>query len=557
LLLFQLLRAPVGSRLVRTDFDGITLTLGIATTNPNASCPACGHESWRGHSHYTRGLAEEPVFGRRVRLRMTVRRFLCPSSGCPRRIFVEPLHGFAARHARTTTRLAQTHVAIGLALGGEGGARLAEKTAVPTSPDTLLRRVKKAGTRSSGSLRFVGIDDWAWCKGQRYGTIVVDLETGDVVDLLPDRDAATVRTWLEAHPGVELVSRDRSSAYSQAASEAAPKAQQVADRWHLLKNVREAVERLLERYLPVITDALKPADADPGRMADASVRDDANATTALEPTPQESPSAPTPASPRREASLAKRQRRVEQFERVHELRRQGTPIRQIARDLDMSRKSVRRYLRRERCPDWRPGRATRSGMDVHREWIDARIAEGRINASELHRELASRGVRLSYPTVRRFLAKRLGRSGKTRPRVNAAKPKPAPPPSPKQLSFDWVRRPEKRTVEAQGRLDAIRAASPDLTAALDLADEFTALIRKRSTGTLTEWLSRAEVSPCPEVRHFAEGIRRDESAVNAAVTTRWSNGPVEGHVNRLKTIKRQMYGRAGFALLKARVVSVA
>ena len=203
------------------------------------------------------------------------------------------------------------------------------------------------------------------------------------------------------------------------------------------------------------------------------------------------------------------------------------------------------------------GRARRSGMDAHREWIDARIAEGRINASELHRELASRGVRLSYATVRRYLTKRLGRAGKARPRVNAAKPKPAPPPSPKQLSFDWVRRPEKRTVEAQARLDKIRAASPDLTAALDLADEFTALIRKQSTGTLKEWLSRAEVSPCPEVRHFAEGIRRDESAVNAAMTTRWSNGPVEGHVNRLKTIKRQMYGRAGFALLKARVVSVA
>ena len=141
--------------------------------------------------------------------------------------------------------------------------------------------------------------------------------------------------------------------------------------------------------------------------------------------------------------------------------------------------------------------------------------------------------------------------------VNAAKPKPTPPPSPRQLSFDWVRRPEKRTAEAQARLDKIRAASPELTIALDLADEFTALIRKQSTGTLKDWLSRAEVSPCPEVRHFAEGIRRDESAVDAAVTTRWSNGPVEGHVNRLKTIKRQMYGRAGFALLKARVVSAA
>jgi transposase/DNA-binding CsgD family transcriptional regulator len=557
LLLFQLLRAPVGSRLVRTDFDGVTLTLGIATTTPYASCPVCGHETWRVHSHYTRCLAEEPVFGRRVRLRMTVRRFLCPNSGCPRRIFVEPLHDFAARYARTTTRLDQTHRAIGSALGGEAGARLSAKTAVPTSPDTLLRRVKQAGARSSGTPRFVGIDDWAWCKGQRHGTIVVDLEKSDIVDLLPDRDAPTVRTWLEAHPGVELVSRDRWSAYAQAATEAAPEAQQVADRWHLLKNVREAVERLLERHLPLITDALKPADTDPAKMADASLRDEPDAAATGEPTPQESPSAPTPVSPRQEAALAKRQRRAERFEQVHELRRQGTPIREIARTLAMSRRVVRGYLRRERCPDWRPGRTTRSGMDPHREWIDGRIAEGRINASELHRELASGGVRLSYATVRRFLTKRLGRAGKVRPRVNAAKPKPIPPPSPKQLSFDWIRRPEKRTTEAQARLDTIRRVRPDLTSALDLADEFTALIRKSSTGTLQDWLSRAEVSPCPEVRNFAEGIRRDESAVNAAVTTRWSNGPVEGHVNRLKTIKRQMYGRAGFTLLKARVVNAA
>jgi transposase len=555
LLLFQLLHAPVGSRLVQSDFDGMTLTLGIATTSPNASCPACGGQSWRVHSRYTRLLADEPAFGRRVRLRMAVRRFLCFEPGCPRRIFVEPLGGLAARHARTTTRLARAHLAIGSALGGEAGARLAARTAMPTSPDTLLRRVKREGARSSPTPRLIGIDDWAWCKGQRYGTIVVDLGSNQVIDLLPDRDAATVRAWLEAHPGVELVSRDRSSAYSQAATEAAPKAQQVADRWHLLKNVREAVERLFQRQLPVITDALKPADPDPKRV-DATPEGEPEAAMNIEPLPQESPAPPTPASARHEAAFAKRQRRVDRFERVHELRRQGMPIRRIARELAMSRKAVRRYLSRERCPDWRPGRATRSGMDPHREWIDARIAEGRINASELHGELAARGVRLSYATVRRYLTKRLGRAGQTRPRVNAAKPKPAPPPSPKQLSFDWVRRPEKRTVEAQGRLDKIRAASPDLTVALDLADEFTTLIRKQSTGTLVDWLSRAEVSACPEVRHFAEGIRRDESAVNAAVTMRWSNGPVEGHVNRLKTIKRQMYGRAGFTLLKARVVSV-
>jgi Transposase/zinc-finger of transposase IS204/IS1001/IS1096/IS1165 len=456
LLLSQLLRAPIGSRLVHTDFDDDTLTLGIATTNPNASCPACGQETWRVHSQYSRRLAEEPVFGHQVRLQLSVRRFLCSGSGCRRRIFAEPLDGFAAKHARTTTRLAHTHLAIGSALGGEAGARLAEKTAVPTSPDTLLRRVKQAGARSSGAPKFVGIDDWAWCRGQRYGTIVVDLETNDVIDLLPDRDAATVKTWLEAHPSIELVSRDRASAYSKAASEGASDAQQVADRWHLLKNVREAIERVFERHLPVITEALKSADPDPKGRADALPGSTPDAATIVESTPQESPS--TSVSPRHEAALAKRRRRVEQFERVHELRRQGTPIRQIARDLSMSRKAVRRYLRCEQCPDWRPGRARRSGMDSHREWIDARIAEGRINASELHRELAMKGVRLSYAAVRRYLTKRLGRAGKTRPRVNAAKTKPAPPPSAKQLSFDWVRRPENRTVDAQVRLEAIRSA---------------------------------------------------------------------------------------------------
>ena len=548
---------PIGSRLVRTHFDDGTLTLDIATTNPNASCPVCGYQTWRVHSRYTRRLAEEPVFGHRVCLRMMVRRFLCPSSGCPRRIFVEPLKGFAARHARTTTRLARTHYAIGSALGGEAGAKLASKTAVPISPDTLLRRVKQADLDPPGPHDALVSTTGPGAKDSATAPSLFDLETSDVIDLLPDRDAATVSTWLKAHPGVELISRDRSSAYSQAASEGAPNAQQVADRWHLLKNVREAIERLFERHLPVITKALKPADPESESSADALPGGTPDAGTTLEPASQESSLTPPPAPSRHETALRKQTRRVERFEQVHELQRQGTPIREIARVLAMSRQTVRRHLRRERCPDWRPGRATRSGMDAHREWIDGCIAEGRINACELHRELASRGVRVSYASVRRFLTKRLGRAGKTCPRVNAAKPKPTPPPSPRQLSFDWIRRPEKRTVEAQAGLDAIRRASPDLTRALDLADEFTALIRKSTTGTLQDWLSRAESSPCPEVRNFAEGVRQDESAVNAAVTTHWSNGPVEGQVNRLKTIKRQMYGRAGFALLKARVVTAA
>ena len=535
MLLSQLLRAPDGSRLVRADLDGDTLTLGIVTTTSHSTCPSCRQVSWRIHSRYSRGLAEEPIFGHQVRLQIAVRRFFCQDDLCPRQVFVEPLDGLAVRSARTTTRLARAHLAIGLALGGEAGARLAVKLAVPTSPDTLLRRVKKAEAPAPGNPRLVGIDDWAWCKGQRYGTIVVDLETSEVIDLLPDRDAATVKVWLSAHPGVELVSRDRASSYSQAATEAASQAQQVADRWHLLKNVREAIERLLDRHLPIITEALKPSETDPGQGEAAP---DDEPSPALETVDEE-----TSNSPRKAAAQAKRHRRVARFQQVHDLHRQGTPIRQIARDLAMSRNSVRRFLGHEKCPESGPRRRRRSGMDLHREWVDARISEGKINATALHHELAARGVRLSYATVRRSLTDRLGRAGKSRPRVNAAKPRPIRPPSPRQLSFDWVRRPEKRTIEAQARLDKIRAASPDLTAALDLANEFKSLIRKQSSGTLQDWLTRAEATACPEIRHFAQGIRRDESAVNAAITLPWSNGPVEGHVNRLKSIKRQMFGR--------------
>lgn len=553
----ELFATPPGSRFDDCFLDLDNLTVYLAITTPNAACPVCSSDAHTVHSRYTRRLADLPCLGRAVRLQATVRRFSCPEPECPRRIFAERLPGFAEPHARTTARLRQAHESIGSALGGEAGARLTIGLSMTTSPDTLLRRVKQLKDHSVPPPRFVGIDDWAWRKGQRYGTIVVDLERGDVVDLLPDRDAETVKKWLNEHPGIELVSRDRWSDYVQAAAEAAPNAQQVADRWHLLKNLREVIERLFERESGTIAEALKTAEPAPESMVVATATPaDEDRPVAETPSPPQ-PSDPAAGSPRQEAQQAKRRRRVERFERVHELKRQGRSIRSIARELGLSRKAVRRYLRRTTCPDWRPGRSTRSGLDKYRQEIDHRIAEGCTNAAELHRDLALQGCRLSYGSVRRYVTKRLAAAGKSRVRVNAAKP-PAPPlPSAKQLSFDWVRRRENRKDEQRARLDAIRSRSAALSAALDLADEFAALIRKLSQGTLTAWLAKAEASWCPEIRRFAEGIRRDEAAVQVAVSGPWSNGPVEGHVNRLKTIKRQMYGRAGFVLLRARVVNAA
>ena len=554
----DLLRAPEGSSLVRACLDLESLTVHLAITAPTAACPVCGSDARRVRSRYTRRLDDLPCLGRRVRLRIAVRRFVCPRSDCPRRIFAERLPGFAAPRARTTDRLCQTQTDIGSSLGGEAGSRLASRMGMATSPDTLLRRVKRLKDEPPGPPRVVGIDDWAWRKGQRYGTIVVDLERSDVIDVLPDRDADTVAAWLTAHPGVEVVSRDRSAAYAQAATEGAPQAGQVADRWHLLKNLREAVEQVLERHSAAINAAIKALETPPGPGRDATAPRTDAAVPAAEPPLPGPPVEPVPASPRLQAKRAKRRELAERFDRVHELHKRGYPAARIARELGLSRRSVFRYLRRETCPAWHLRGSRRSRLDGYREWIDARIAEGFINIADLHRQLTGRGFNgSSYGSVYAFVTKRLGAAGKKRERLNAATPPVPRPPSARQLSFEWVRRPEKRKPPEQARLDAIRGSSVELAEALDLADGFANLIRKQSTGTLSEWLTRGEASPDPALRRFAEGIRSDEAPVQAAVTQKWSNGPVEGHVNRLKTIKRQMYGRAGSVLLRARVLNAA
>jgi transposase len=550
LLPLELLAAPEGSCLVRACLDVENLTVHLATAAPAAACPLCGYDTRRVHSRYTRRLDDLPCLGRCVRLQVAVRRFVCPQLDCPRRIFAERLPGFVAPWARTTDRLCRTQADIGSSLGGEAGSRLAARMAITTSPDTLLRRVKLLKNEPAEPPRVVGIDDWAWRKGQRYGTIVVDLERSDVIDLLPDRDAETVAAWLKAHPGVEVVSRDRSATYAQAATEGASQAEQVADRWHLLKNLREAVERVLERHSAVVGEALKATESPtgPARVAAASP---------VESSPPRTPSEPLPESPRLHAEQSKRHKRIDRFEQVHELHRRRHSAGRIARELGLSRRSVFRYLRRKTCPAWGLGGSRRSRLDGYREWIDARIAEGFTNVAELHRRLTALGFKGSYGSVYELVTKRLGAAGKRRDRLNAAEPPVPAPPSARQLSFEWAHRAERRKPAEQARLDAIRARSDELAAALDVVDGFAELIRKRSRETLGEWLARAEACSDPDLRRFAEGIRRDEAAVYAAVTKTWSNGPVEGHVNRLKTIKRQMYGRAGFMLLRARVLDAA
>jgi transposase len=356
--------------LKRIVVGGASPTFVVQSTASTASCPLCGEVSARPHSRYVRRLADLPCHDQPVRFHLEVRRFFCGNANCRRRIFAERLPAVAAAHARTTVRLDKAHCNIGLALGGEAGARLAARLAMPTSADTLLRRVRRAPLPEHPVPRVLGIDDWARRKGCFYGTILCDLERGRVVDLLPDRSADSVAAWLRAHPGVEIISRDRSGAYAAGSAQGAPEALQVADRWHLLKNVRETIERLLDRKRQRLHQAAQvvlPAVAGAARPDSVS-------------------SPPAPVEPRHssrqaEAIQTRRSRRQERYEHVRQLHLQGLGIREIARRLRLGRGTVRRFVHAEVFPERAIRRAVSRQLDAFTPYLRRRWEEGCHNQS--------------------------------------------------------------------------------------------------------------------------------------------------------------------------------
>jgi transposase len=429
---------------------------------------------------------------------------------------------------------------------------------MPTSPDTLLRRVMAAPEGVGPPPRYVGIDDWAWRKGQSYGTVVTDLERGRVIDIFPGRDGEALKQWLHANPQVEVITRDRWPAYAKAATEASPQARQVADRWHLLKNLREAIERLFARRASSVQTALSdPLSTEPTTETPSPTVAEPVGRPAVPGESIPEPAGTNGGSPREQARQTKRDRRVELHRRVRALREQGLSLRQIARTTGASVKAVIRYIRQDRCPDWHPGRRSPTQLDGSAAFIGEWLADGGRNTAELYRLLNGRGCRASYDAVRRFVNRTLGSTGRPGPRVGQTKPPAAPHPSARKLSFVFIRRPEDRKPTEQVQVTRLQTRSPALGATLDLAAEFAGMVRKRCSTALSDWLVKAELCPDAEFRLFAASLRQDEAAVGAALTTPWSNGPVEGQVNRLKFIKRAGYGRAGFPLLRARVCRVA
>lgn len=497
----------------------------------SSCCPACGGESRSVHSHYNRRLSDLPWYGRAVEVRLQSRRFRCGNALCPQRIFTERLSDFARPKARRTERLGASQLAIGFAVGGEPGFRLSHKLSMPVSGDTLLRMIRAAELECPETPRVVGIDDWAWRKGQRYGTIICDLERGRILELLPDRDADTVASWLKRHPGIEIIARDRAGLYAEGARRGAPQARQVADRWHLLNNLGEALRIAVGRHRKALRVAAKAwsAEIDSQTKVDLHPSSEADAKHG-------------------DLRRLRRDERRDRYADILNLRQAGLSPRQIAPRIGMSVRTVERWLAAGGEPEHRRPPARHTLLDPFRDDLEQHWQKGEENGALLWAKIKQSGYEGSRTTFYRWLSSR-----RQAPSRVAATPQRRPP---SRRVCAWLLSQEPNTLDdaTQRFLNHLFEHAPTLRVAGELARRFAALIRGDDEAALERWIGDTAGT---ELDALAKGIRRDINAVKSAITYPWSTSPVEGRINRLKTLKRQMYGRAGYELLRSRLLAAA
>ena len=641
-----LIPLPKGITLQMVTVVNTHVVVQVGCQFPGAACPECQHLSRRVHSHYTRTVADLPCAGRRVVLHLRVRKFVCRTPTCPQQIFTERLVTFVEAYARMTNRLRAAVQVLGMLTGGQSGARLASHLGMRVSAPTLLRRMRQVVLPPPRPVRVVGIDDWAWRKGQTYGTILVDLEQHCPIDLLPDRTSATTQAWLGTRPEVQLVSRDRSVEYADAIRAGAPQAIQIADKFHLLKNLREALQQFLERkrsVLPTlpVDDRCQAIPATARRGSEAL----ANAAAAplrakpfrkMSAQPRLHPDGQTAAQ---EYRRVRRDARYARYETVRTLVAQRVSHREIARRVGLSRETVTRFAQAEAFPElpshafhprrsrldpfkaylhqrcqqgcWngsqlyaeihaqgfagslsllrhyltlvrkqqprvtetsghtaRPHKA--SILDPYKPYLVHRCQQGCWNSKQLYDEIRTRGFGGSQPTVRNFLADLrqkqhlvgtavalhwdAAQHSVVLPREVPAKPEVMRRISPARASW-LVFLPVARLADDQRvQRDRVRGCHPDVEAACTLVSEFVQILTERRVEALDDWLTRLDQSHLAELQRFARGVRRDEAAVRASCASDVSNGQVEGQITRLKLLKRRMYGRANFDLLRLRVL---
>nr|WP_232542455.1 ISL3 family transposase [Nocardia bovistercoris] len=510
----------VGVRVVGVDGVGSKVLVDAVTEEDPRPCPVCGVVSVRVHSRYRRVVADLTVAGRSAELRLRGRKLFCDNAGCGRRIFAEQVPGLTARYQRRSIALGEVLRRCALALGGRTAARLCAGIVGVVSRMTLLRIIRALPMPDVGALTVIGVDEFAFRKGRRYGTILVDMATRRPVDLLPEASAEALAAWLVEHPGTEVICRDRAGYFAEGARRGAPEATNVADRWHLLANLTAAGERVLGRKRSCLKDK------EPDRV-DAAPQPPVDPPDAFF-----------------HGTLALRITR--QHPQIRHMLEQGRTISAIARELHLDRKTVRRYARTDLDDLLRSGVRRASLIDPFVSHLRRRWGEGCDNATVLYSEIVALGFGGSVQTVRRQLQHW---------RV-AGVPVEAPVVITPRKVAGWIMgRPDELDDDERDRLRAITERCEEIAVTTQLAAEFAMILRQLRGDELSDWAQRAEACGVREISAFAITLRRDWDAVVAGLSLSYSNGPTEGNVNRLKTIKRAMYGRAGFDLLRRRVLA--
>lgn len=517
-----------------------TVSIGLLATSTVGTCPVCQTPTSRTHSFYQRKLADLSMSGKQVKLLVRLRKFFCFLASCPRKVFAQTCNLVFKPYARRLLRADQQIQAIGLQAGAKPGARLCRILGQPISASTVLRTIRKTPVPVVQTPKRLGVDDFAFRKGCNYGTILIDLDQRKPIDLLPDREGRTLENWLAAHPGVELITRDRSSIYANAVTSACPDAIQVADRWHLLSNLSEAVERFLDgqrsairqtaqfinqqSVSPFISPAVSLTEKDLSNPIELQLPDDQLTETAV---PGE--------------------KRYELYQRAKELQQQGHSIRAIATHLGSSRNTIGKYFKQAHFVP--KTRERRSNLLAYEPYLRQRWQDGQTCVRTLFKQISTLGYNGGYTILAAFL------SNYPRPFQKSTLP-------PTQNKLNYPSRKLTRLLSQQA-VDWPKADKPFLTHLLNQNESiglvhqlnlrFKRMMQARQADGLIAWCADAE--QIPALKGFVKGIRRDFDAVKEALRSEWSNGQTEGQVNRLKTIKRTMYGKAKFDLLRLRVLT--
>lgn len=515
-----------------------TLQIGASVRQTDSICPVCNHRSKRIHSRYYRTLLDLPISGNLARVKLKARKFFCDNFDCPRKVFTERFDCEIKPYYRRMLRSNDLLARMALELGGNTGSMISRYVGIPVSPSTVLRIIKKLEIQSkiltSG---IIGVDDWAFKKGRTYGTVIVDLVQQEVIDLLPDREADTLAEWLKQHPEVTTVSRDRYGPYALGVKTGAPQARQVADRFHLLMNLGEATKRVFQSKGKELKEAFN------------LYNNPLNDNPITEPV-QELIEHKTEA---REATISTADISVDKqhkFEKVKELHAQGFSIRQIATAVNVSRVTIRKYLNMEHLST----RESRNSTNLD-AFISFLILEDNRNKTyrELHQTIATMGFNGKYSQF----CHKMNHICAIQPsfRKKDTFPVPIKTWSPTRLSLMLYMEPDQlQCTDDLKFLKLLFEKCPEIKQMGQFVKNFKKLYQCKEDGMLKAWIEEVCKSECG-LKNFAKNLSKDFEAVNNSIITPFSNGQVEGQVNRIKNIKRKMYGRASFQLLRKMVLA--